>query len=259
MKYRHYVPTVAFSIGLGLALVVTVPAQAAVDMFITIGDIKGESSDKAHQDEIDILYWSWGMSNSGSKPGSTRGQVAPSQSKVLVSPSSAAPGSGATGATRQRADVTLGDVVVVKEMDKSSPKLQESMAMGSVNMNPMATAGTATGGTRGKQNAPRSGSGAGSFTFTKYVDKASPQLQQYCGSGQQIPIMMVSSPNKQEPYLTYELTNVMVTSCTKGGGGRPTESISLNYEKIKWSYDKKPAKGKKGKVETTWKVEEGES
>lgn len=38
----------------------------AVDMFIKIGDLKGESTDKAHKDEIDVLAWSWGMSNSGS-------------------------------------------------------------------------------------------------------------------------------------------------------------------------------------------------
>ena len=38
----------------------------AVDMFIKIGDIEGESSDAVHQKEIDVLSWSWGMSNSGS-------------------------------------------------------------------------------------------------------------------------------------------------------------------------------------------------
>lgn len=37
----------------------------AVDMFIKIGDIKGESRDDKHKDEIDVLAWSWGMSNSG--------------------------------------------------------------------------------------------------------------------------------------------------------------------------------------------------
>ncbi|WP_326534392.1 Hcp family type VI secretion system effector [Pseudorhodoferax sp.] len=37
----------------------------AVDMFIKIGDIKGESTDKAHAGEIDVLAWSWGMSQSG--------------------------------------------------------------------------------------------------------------------------------------------------------------------------------------------------
>jgi type VI secretion system secreted protein Hcp len=38
----------------------------AVDMFMKIGDIKGESKDAKHKDEIDVLAWSWGMSNSGS-------------------------------------------------------------------------------------------------------------------------------------------------------------------------------------------------
>lgn len=37
----------------------------AVDMFIKIGDIKGESQDDIHKDEIDVLAWSWGMSQSG--------------------------------------------------------------------------------------------------------------------------------------------------------------------------------------------------
>lgn len=39
----------------------------AVDMFIDLGDkIPGESKDAAHQGEVDVLAWSWGMSNSGS-------------------------------------------------------------------------------------------------------------------------------------------------------------------------------------------------
>jgi len=39
----------------------------AVDMFIKIGDVKGESVDKSgHAGDIDVLSWSWGMSNSGS-------------------------------------------------------------------------------------------------------------------------------------------------------------------------------------------------
>lgn len=37
----------------------------AVDMFIKIAGIDGESKDKAHANEIDVLAWSWGMSQSG--------------------------------------------------------------------------------------------------------------------------------------------------------------------------------------------------
>src|SRR5215472_13348901 len=37
----------------------------AVDMFMKIAGVKGESQDKGHMDEIDVLAWSWGMSQSG--------------------------------------------------------------------------------------------------------------------------------------------------------------------------------------------------
>lgn len=37
----------------------------AVDMFIKIDGVKGEARDKTHKDEIDVLAWSWGMSQSG--------------------------------------------------------------------------------------------------------------------------------------------------------------------------------------------------
>jgi len=38
----------------------------AVDMFIQIGALKGESKDAKHKAKTDVLAWSWGMSNSGS-------------------------------------------------------------------------------------------------------------------------------------------------------------------------------------------------
>jgi type VI secretion system secreted protein Hcp len=37
----------------------------AVDMFIKLHDIQGESKDKTHKGETDVLAWSWGMSQSG--------------------------------------------------------------------------------------------------------------------------------------------------------------------------------------------------
>lgn len=37
----------------------------AVDMFLKLLPIKGESQDKSHKDEMDVLAWSWGMSQSG--------------------------------------------------------------------------------------------------------------------------------------------------------------------------------------------------
>ncbi|WP_029524702.1 Hcp family type VI secretion system effector [Polaromonas glacialis] len=37
----------------------------AVDMFLKLDDIKGESRDSKHKDEVDVLAWSWGLSQSG--------------------------------------------------------------------------------------------------------------------------------------------------------------------------------------------------
>ena len=38
----------------------------ASDIFAKIGDIKGESTDMKHKNEIEVLSWSWGVSQTGS-------------------------------------------------------------------------------------------------------------------------------------------------------------------------------------------------
>ena len=38
----------------------------AVDMFMKLDGIQGEAQDSTHKNEIDVLAWSWGASNSGS-------------------------------------------------------------------------------------------------------------------------------------------------------------------------------------------------
>ena len=68
----------------------------AVDMFLKIGDIKGESKDDAHADEIDVVNWDWGVSNSGSMHSG---------------------GGGGTGKSSVR------DLSIVKYVDSSSPNL----------------------------------------------------------------------------------------------------------------------------------------
>jgi type VI secretion system secreted protein Hcp len=50
----------------------------AGDIFIKIGDIKGESQADGHKDEIELMSWSWGATQSGSTQsltGSTAGKV----------------------------------------------------------------------------------------------------------------------------------------------------------------------------------------
>jgi type VI secretion system secreted protein Hcp len=75
----------------------------AVDMFIEIGDVKGESKDKEKKAWIDVLAWSWGMSNSGS-----------------------AHVGGGAGAGK----VNVQDLSFTKYLDKSSPTLQLSCCNG---------------------------------------------------------------------------------------------------------------------------------
>ena len=69
----------------------------SVDMFLKIGDIKGESLDHAHKDSIDVLAWSWGMSQSGSMHGG---------------------GGGGSG------KVTVQDLSITKYVDSASTNLQ---------------------------------------------------------------------------------------------------------------------------------------
>jgi type VI secretion system secreted protein Hcp len=37
----------------------------AVDMFLELDGIKGEAADKVHKESIDVIAWSWGLSNTG--------------------------------------------------------------------------------------------------------------------------------------------------------------------------------------------------
>jgi type VI secretion system secreted protein Hcp len=76
----------------------------ATDIFAKIGDIKGESVDAKHKDEIEVLSFSWGVSNSGS---------------------AGAPGGGG-GAGK----ATFQDLSIVHGIDKATPELLKACATG---------------------------------------------------------------------------------------------------------------------------------
>ena len=75
----------------------------ASDIFAKIGNIKGESTDAKHKDEIEVLSFSWGVANSGS----------------IVAGS----GAGAGKATFQ-------DLSIVHNIDKATPLLMKACATG---------------------------------------------------------------------------------------------------------------------------------
>ena len=74
-------------------------AYAAIDMFLKIDDIKGESTTAGHEGEIDIETLQWGLTNQDKKRG----------------------GAG---------KVTIQDLSFVMFFDKASPKLMQAVADG---------------------------------------------------------------------------------------------------------------------------------
>jgi type VI secretion system secreted protein Hcp len=75
----------------------------ASDIFAKLGDIKGESLDDKHKDEIEVLSWSWGVTNDGAMRG----------------------GSGGWGGKASFHDLTL-----THSIDKASPVLMQACATG---------------------------------------------------------------------------------------------------------------------------------
>jgi type VI secretion system secreted protein Hcp len=134
----------------------------AVDMFFKIGDLKGESVDDKHKGEIDVLAWSWGLSQSG-------------------------------------------------------------------------TTHMATGGGAGKVNVQ-------DISFTKYVDKSSPNLIQYCCNGKHFADALLTVRKAGEnplEYLKITIKDLMIAAVTTGGSGgedRLTENVTLNFAEFKVEY-----------------------
>jgi len=75
----------------------------AVDMFIKLGDVGGESTDSVHAGEIDVLSWSWGLSQSGTTHMG---------------------GGGGSG------KVNVQDINLTKYVDKASPKIMMACCNG---------------------------------------------------------------------------------------------------------------------------------
>ena len=153
----------------------------STDIFVKIDGIKGESKGKGHEKEIDVLAWSFGVSQSGSF-------------------------------------------------------------------------GQGGGGGSGKANVQ-------DLTFTKHIDSASSDLMLATFCGKHIPEVVFTMQKAGENPLVYmkiTLTNVIVTNHITGGTPgeeRPTENISLNFEKIKYEYDSQNEKGGKGEhYQMGWNV-----
>ncbi|MEZ6136663.1 MAG: type VI secretion system tube protein Hcp [Pirellulaceae bacterium] len=107
----------------------------------------------------------------------------------------------------------------------------------------------------------------GDVVVTKEMDSSTPKLIEANCDGTVFKEVLIdvctSTGGKQRvPYYQWKLEQVMVSSYDVSGqatdGGQFYETISLNFEKIAWTYDKMGKDGKsKGKVDATWDVEKG--
>ncbi len=77
-------------------------ASAAQDLFLKIDGIQGESLDRVHANEVDVLTWSWGATNSS------------------------VPRSGGAGAGK----ASFNDLSITKYVDASSPSLVAAVSTG---------------------------------------------------------------------------------------------------------------------------------
>jgi type VI secretion system secreted protein Hcp len=97
------------------------------------------------------------------------------------------------------------------------------------------------------------------FTVTKYLDAASPVLNQACCEGKDFPqahvIIGRNDGGRLGELMRYTLSGVLISSISVGGGGgdKPVETLTLNYNKIEWSFtSQRPEQGKERSVEGKW-------
>lgn len=142
----------------------------ALDVYLTVRTLKGDSVAKGHQDDADVLEFAWGASQSGTTH---------------------------TGGGGGAGKASVQDLSITKYLDSMSVGLETALFKGS--------------------------------------HLASVVLRSYTPSG--------GSP---VPYLTYELSGVIVTSYVIAGSGgedRLAETVTFNFAKIKISTYKQNPNG----------------
>jgi len=106
----------------------------------------------------------------------------------------------------------------------------------------------------------------GDVTFTKSLDSTSPKLNQACVGGKNFKKMSLhmfeQDSDETDPieYFTYEFEDCIITSVSIGGGGgdRPMETITVHFNRIKWSYNQQKIdgdSGSAGKHAGSWNLE----
>ena len=197
----------AAAIGVAVALVPT-PASAAGFMYFKDSPIVGEATG-GKGGRIEVGSWAWGAT--GSRGAGDKWFVADSFSFGVEREMKE---SGEKGGTE---DINIGvgelqEATISKSMDRSSPALSKEKPMTWDNVTNKPFAGSA---------GPRQ---RGSLSIKVPAGT--------CKAGARYPAAEFGTDKR-----VYQLTGVVVTGCgATGGGSVPMETLSLNYERIRWTY-----------------------
>ncbi|MFC1904849.1 type VI secretion system tube protein TssD [Chloroflexota bacterium] len=149
------------------------------------------------------------------------------------------PGSS-TDITRRRGDVVLEDIVVVKQIDKASPKLAEAICKGMVFPK-----------VEIHLTGPSEGSTCQGTFYAYELKNVLITAYKVTGSNPLAYALISPAPDSILPYSGPFIVQAV---------DAPMEEISISFEEIKVTYTECDSAGKsKGNVEYSWKVEEGES
>ncbi len=107
----------------------------------------------------------------------------------------------------------------------------------------------------------------GDIAITKYLDKASAKLLEACSKGVDLGKVQIyyarTLEGKTEVFWEMELSDVYVSSVSNSsakGGDLPSESVTLNYTAIKWTYSMFNNQGSKdGSVSAGWDLSQNKA
>ena len=123
-------------------------------------------------------------------------------------------------------------------------------------MSQSGTTHTGGGGGAGKVNVQ-------DLSFTKWIDKSSPNLMMACSNGKHFPKALLTVRKAGEnpvEYVKITFENVLVTSVSTGGSQgeeQLTENVTLNFAKVKTEYTPQAADGTaEAAVEYGWNIPE---
>jgi type VI secretion system Hcp family effector len=148
--------------------------------------------------------------------------------------------STSTSISRSRGDVVFEDIVVVKQIDKTTPKLAEAICTGKV----FPTVEIHLTG-------PSEGSTCQGTFYAYELKNVMLTSHKVTGSNPLAYTLIAPAPDSILPYSGPFIVQAV---------DAPMEELSLNFEEIKVTYTECDSTGKsKGNIEYNWKVEEAES